>query len=265
MIELFSYPFVQRALLGGVIVAVLTAFIGVFVVLRRSSMVGDTIAHASLAGVAVGLLVGIDPLVAAAVVAVIAAGVLPVLTKYAALPIDSVLGFILPFSMAIGVILLALMPGFQPELISYLFGSILSISWGHVWLIAGLSALTLGVLFFLYRTLMFVSFDEVYAKAAGVRVQWVNTIFGFLLAVTIVTGIQLVGVILLNALLVIPASTVRLFSRSLKDMFVFTPIVSVLEVVGGIALSFMFDVPSGPMIVLVGGLVFLVSVFVKRR
>jgi zinc transport system permease protein len=227
-------------------------------------MVGDTIAHASLAGVAIGLLIGVDPILTAAAVAVFTAVLLPTLTKSSTLPVDSILGFVLPFSMAIGVILLALIPGFQPELISYLFGSILSISWLHVLVISGLSVASLIILYVMYKTVLFVSFDEIYAKTAGVNIQRTNTIFSFILALTIVVGIQLVGIVLLNALLVIPASFVRLFSRSLRDMFMFTPLVSVLLVVGGIWVSFIVDMPTGPVIAVLAGLLFLAGVTVKK-
>lgn len=261
---ILSYPFIQRALLGGILVAVLTSFVGILAVLRRSSMVGDTVAHASLAGVALGLLIGWNPILTAAVIAVVISLSLPPLTRYSKLPIDSILGFVLPFAMAFGVILLSIIPGYQPELVSFLFGSILSISWANVATIAVLVLIVSISLFFLHEKLLFVSFDEVYAKTAGIKVGRINALYSIILALTIVVGIQLVGIVLLNALLVIPASTVRLMSRSLKDMFWYTPVVSVLVVIMGIFISFFIDIPTGPTIAVVSGAMFIFVISVKK-
>ncbi|QQS39477.1 metal ABC transporter permease [Candidatus Woesebacteria bacterium] len=262
--EFFTYPFVYRALLGGVLVAALTSWMGVLVILRQSSFFGDAIAHSSLMGVAVGLLLGINPIIAAAIYAVIVAFGLPYLKKHSDLPIDSLLGFILPFSMGVGVILLALLPGYQPELVSFLFGSILAISWNDVFIVLVIVLVSFITMLILKQKMVFASFDSEYAKITGIQVTKIDVIYNVLLAVTIVAGIRLVGIVLVNALLVIPASTVRLYAKSLNQMFVFTPIVSVLSTFLGIYLSFVFDVPTGPAIATVSGLIFLVAVVTHK-
>lgn len=262
--ELLTFPFIHRALVGGVLVAILTSLMGVLVVLRRASFFGDAIAHSSLMGVALGLLIGLDPILVAAIYAVIVSFGLPYLKKHSNLPTDSLLGFILPFSMGMGVIILALIPGYQPELISFLFGSILAIGWINILLISVLVLIALVTMLVLRKKMVFASFDNEYAKVSGIHVERIDALYSVLLAITIVAGIRLVGIVLVNALLVIPASTVRLFSRSLSQMFIFTPIISIISTLSGIFLSFALDIPTGPAIAVVSGLLFLMAVVVRK-
>ena len=264
LIEIISLPFMQRALIGGVLVAVLVSLMGVLVVLRQSSFFGDAIAHASLTGVALGLLMNLNPILVAAVYAVVVSLFLPYLKKFSKLPMDSLLGFIMPFSMGLGVMLLAFLPGYQPELISFLFGSVLSVSWNDIFVISFLSVVGLSILAMVRKRLVFASFDSTYAKISNINVEKIDVIYHILLAVTIVAGIRLVGIILVNALLVIPPSTVRLFAGSLKQMFIFTPLLSVFVVVMGLVFSILLNIPSGPSIAVSSGLVFLSGVALKK-
>lgn len=262
--EILSLPFVQRAILGGILVAILTSWMGILVVLRQSSFFGDAIAHSSLMGVALGLLLGLNPIAVAAIYAVFVSFLLPFMRKHSQLPIDSLLGFILPFSMGLGVILLAAIPGYQPELISFLFGSILSIGWADVLVISVLVIVTFLLMLALKGKLIFASFDSEYAKISGIKVEKIDILYNVLLAITIVAGIRLVGIILVNALLVIPASTVRLFARRLKDMFLFTPLLAVFIIIFGLVISFIFNLPSGPTIAVTSGGIFLGSLVLTK-
>lgn len=265
LITIFELPFMQRALIGGVLIAVLTSWMGILVVLRQSSFYGDAIAHSSLTGVALGLMFGFDPILVAAIYAIFISFLLPYLRKHSNLPIDSLLGFILPFSMAIGVILLGLLPGYQPELISFLFGSILAVSWEGILVIIGLIAAAVLLNLFYRKKLIFVSFDSEYARISGIKVEVIDVLYQILLAVTIVAGIRFVGIVLVNALLVIPASTVRIYARSLNQMFLFTPILSLFTVIAGLLASFYFDIPTGPSIAAFSGVVFLLALIGKKR
>lgn len=262
--EILTLGFMQRALIGGVLVALLTSLVGVLVVLRRSSFFGDAVAHASLLGVAFGLLLGLDPVLTAVLYAIIVAVGLPYLRKHSNLPIDSLLGFILPFSMGLGVILLSVIPGYQPELLSFLFGSILSVGWSEILIVATLVGIAFVAMIWMNKKLIFTSFDYEYAKIAGLPVDKIDVLYHVLLATTVVSGIQLVGIILVNALLVIPASTVRLFAHSLKHMFFYTPIVSVAVTVVGLVVSYVADIPTGPTIAVVSGLMLLAAIVFRR-
>jgi zinc transport system permease protein len=259
VIDALGYPFMQRALAAGLLIGVVASLLGVFVILRRSAFFGDAVAHASLAGIAIGVVSGVPPLLPAAAVAVGIGLALHRLERVGRLSLDTILGFILPFFMAIGVLVLSLSPGFQPELLSYLFGSILTVSWqglGAIGLVAGVVALVLGGL---GRRLVFATFDPDGAHAAGVDVARVLTVQHVLLALTVIASISVVGIVLVNALLVIPAATAKLLARSLRQMFVLAPLLGVGSVLAGLTISAWIDVPSGPMIVGLAGVLFLAA------
>jgi zinc transport system permease protein len=259
VIESLAYPFMQRALAAGLLVGLVASLLGVFVILRRSAFFGDAVAHASLAGVAVGVVTGAPPLLLAAAVAVGIGLSLHRLERVGHLSLDTILGFILPFFMAVGVLVLSLRPGFQPELLSYLFGSILTVSWEGLAAIAAVSAIVAVVLARRGRALVFAAFDPDGAHAAGLRVAALLTIHHVLLALVVIAGISVVGVVLVSALLVIPAATARLLARSLGRMFVLAPLLGVGSVVAGLLASYRLDVPSGPAIVVVAGILFLAA------
>jgi zinc transport system permease protein len=259
MIEAFAYPFMQRALLAAVLVGLVASLLGVFVILRRSAFFGDAVAHASLAGIALGVVTGMPPLLLAAGVAVGIGLVLHRLERVGHLSLDTILGFVLPFFMALGVLVMAWSPGFQPELLSYLFGSLLTVSWPGL---AGIGAVALVVAVVLARLgprLIFAAFDPDGAHAAGVDVGRLLTAHHVLLALAVIASISLVGIVLVNALLVIPAATAKLLARSLKHLFVLAPLFGTTTALTGLALSYTFDVPSGPSIVMVSGLGFLAA------
>jgi zinc transport system permease protein len=255
--EVFAYPFMQRALLTGVLVGIITSLLGVLVVLRRSAFFGDAIAHASLAGVAMGVLTGWHPLLTAAGVSVGISMSLHLMERHTRLALDTVLGFILPFFMALGVLLLSLKPGYQPELMSFLFGSILTVSRASLILIAVVTLVVLGVFLRFRPQLVFATFDEEAAQLSGIRVGLILTGYYVLLALVIIASIRTVGIILVNALLIIPAATAKMLARSLAHMFVLTPLLGTTSVVGGIVSSYYLDLPSGPAVVVFAGLLFL--------
>ena len=175
------------------------------------------------------------------------------------LSLDTILGFVLPFFMAVGVLVLSLTPGFQPELLSYLFGSILTVSWQGLAFIAAVSALVAVVLARSGPALVFAAFDPEGAHAAGLRVAALLTLQHVLLALVVIASISVVGIVLVNALLVIPAATAKLLARSLAQMFVLAPLFGIGSVLAGLMVSAWVDVPSGPAIVVMAGIVFLTA------
>jgi len=256
-VEVFAYPFMQRALIAGLLVGGLTSLLGVLVVLRRSAFFGDAIAHASLAGAALGVLTGWPPLLPAAGVGVGLAMSLHAVERRSRLPLDTVLGFIMPFFMALGVLLLSFKPGYQPELISFLFGSILMVSHQSLLVIALIAVVVLGSFLRFRHHVVFAAFDEEAARLAGVPVTLMLTGYHVLLALVIIASIRTVGVVLVNALLIIPAATAKLLARSLTHMFILTPLLGMASVITGLVVSFHLDLPSGPAIVVLSGLAFL--------
>ena len=261
MIDLFTYPFMQRALLAGMLVGGITSLLGILVVLRRSAFFGDAIAHASLAGVATGILAGWPPLLTAAGVGVGISMTLYVVERRTQLSLDSVLGFILPFFMAIGVLLLSLRQGYQPELMGFLFGSILTVSYENLLLIIVITLVVLVVFFHFRAQLIFATFDEEAAQLSGIPVGFILTGYYILLALVIIASIRTVGIILVNALLIVPAATAKMLARSLTHMILLTPLLGMGSVLAGIMASYYLDLPSGPTIVVLSGLLFLSVAF----
>ena len=257
--DVLAYPFMQRALVAGLLVSLMTSLLGVLVVLRRSAFFGDAIAHASLAGVALGVLAGWHPLLTAAGVSVGISMGLHAVERRTRLALDTMLGFILPFCMALGVLLLSFKPGYQPELMSFLFGSILTVSRDNLVWIAVITLVVLGSFGRFRPQLVFATFDEEGAQLSGVRVSLMLSGYYILLALVIIASIRTVGVILVNALLIIPAATAKILARSLAHMFVLTPLLGATSVIGGIISAYYLDLPAGPTIVVLAGMLFLVA------
>lgn len=258
LVEIWQLPFMQRAIIGGVITALLLSWVGVFAVLRKAAFYGDALSHAALAGVAGGLVLGLPPLIGGLVYVTGVAFIIPVIQKLTKLNLDSILGILLPFSLALGVVLLATIPGYQPDLITYLFGNILTISWQLIGVAIVLFMVSSLLLFWKWKELSFVSYDPEYAQLVGVKVQAIDIMFNILMAVAIVISINLIGIILIGTLLIIPATIARLLSKNFRSMFIIAPIVSLLLVITGIHLSFFIDAPTGPVIALLAGTVFAI-------
>lgn len=265
MSDLLAFPFMQRALLAGVLVGLITSLLGIFVVLRRSAFFGDAIGHASLAGVAIGVVAGLPPLLLAAVVAVGIGLSLHEADRLSHLGLDTLLGITLPVFMSIGILVLSLVPGYQPELFSFLFGSILAVGPESLVWTGALAVVVVGLLVRFWRPMVFVTFDPDGARVSGIRTGPLLAVYHLLLALVVVASIKTVGVVLVNALLVIPAATAKLLARSLSAMFVLSPLIGIGSVVVGLVLSYVFDLPSGPAIVLTSGVVFLLCWLGGRR
>jgi zinc transport system permease protein len=250
---------------GGFLVGLLTSLLGVFVVLRRSAFFGDAIAHASLAGVAVGVVAGIPPIWPAGAVAIGIGLLLNRFERRSRLSIDTILGFFLAFFMALGVLILSIRPGYQPELLSYLFGNILSVSSGNLIAVGVIALVVLPAIAALRHSLTFATFDPDGARVAGIPVDRLITAYNALLALAVIASIRVVGVVLINALLVLPAATAKQLARSVGEMFWIAPIVGVGSVIVGLFVSLRWNVASGPAIALVSGVLFLAAGLARRK
>ncbi len=271
MPEFITLEFMQRALLAGAATALPLALLGIFVNAKGMAFFGDGVAHASLAGIAIGLLVGINPLWGAMLVAVIFAIGMALFDKYTKLRSDTILGFMFTVGMAIGVILLTFSKGYQPDLMSYLFGNILTISYADLWLIIPFSVITTILLLLLYRSILLLVINREMAWLSGIPVLAAELLLYVFLAITVVIGVKLLGIVLISALLIVPVAAGRQLATSLKSMLVQSVIYAELIVLGGLVVSYYLDLPSGAVIVLVGAVLFgvlfgtakLKQVFVK--
>lgn len=259
ILELLQTPFIQRAFIGGSIVAGMTSLVGVFAVLRRASFFGDALAHTALTGVAIGLLIGVNPLITALGVGCLVSFLLPVIEQKSRQHLDTLLGVLLPVALAVGVLLLSLKPGYRPDIASYLFGSILTVTWGNIYAIIAATIFILSTFLFLYPKLVAVAIDPTYAVVSGLSVTGLTIIHNLLLTTAIIPSVSLVGIILVNALLIIPAAIAKRFATSLKQMFIIAPIISIITTLIGMLISIAFNLPAGPSIVTVQGVLFLIT------
>ncbi|MDD2785475.1 MAG: metal ABC transporter permease [Patescibacteria group bacterium] len=259
MIVWLALPFIQRAVLAGLILGALLAILGIFVVLRRMAFFSDGIAHASLAGVAVGVLANTNPLLTALGISAVLAVIMAWLERKTKIASDAIVGLIFTGGMATGVILLALKSGYQPELVSFLFGNILSIQWSELWLMVVLAALIVAFLLLNYKRLALMVLNPEIAHLSGVPVTLYQTLLYVTVAASAVLGIKMLGVALLSALLIVPVSTAKLIAKSFRGLMLWSVIMSELTVITGIALSIQLNLPTGAVIVLCGLMLFLLT------
>jgi zinc transport system permease protein len=265
MFEMLSYDFMQRAFLAGIIIAILASISGTFVVLRRYSMISETLAHSALVGVGVGLVAGLNPLWMAVVIAVISAWLIEYLRAYFSLYSDAVLAIMLSGSLAIAVIIVSLGGAFNNSLFSYLFGSILSVSSDDIVVISVFGVICLSFLLVFSKEFYFISYDEDVAQTSGIKVKLLNFLLVSIVAVVIALSIRVVGSLLIGALMVIPTVAALQYRQGFIKTVLFALIFAVLSVVFGISLSYFFSLPSGATIVLCILMIFIISLVVNKR
>jgi len=263
IIEMLQFPFMIRAIAAGVILGWLLATTGVFVTLRKQAFFADGIAHASLLGVAIGLLFGQGIILWAVTIAIMVALAVTFLQKKVQVEHDSAIGVMYSVFFAAAICILYLFPSFRPELSTYLFGSMLTISWAEVMAIGILAMIVIVVLKKYYQALVFMIFDSDGAQIRGVPITLFEYGINCIVAVTIIMAIKLVGVVLVTGLLVIPAVLVRLYARSFQDMIIWSGVVGIVSVVGGILVSFFFNLPTGAAIVLFSGGLFIAALILR--
>lgn len=252
MIEILSSPLFVRAIVVGVGLAVLLPFVGVFITTRKMSFIGDGVAHASLAGIAIGLLAGVNPLWTALVVAVLFAVLLLVLERRTQISSDAIIGMLFTTGMAIGVILMSVQTGYQPELVSFLFGNILTIQAMDVPIILGMSAAAFVVLLLVRKQLMLNTIDSDEAWLRGISPVLMQLLLYVMTAIAIVLSVKMLGIILASALLVIPTTTAKLVASSLRQLYNLSVVLGVVMIIAGLVIAFIIDLPSGPVIILTG-------------
>jgi zinc transport system permease protein len=262
--EFLQYGFIQRALIAGSFIGILCSILGVFLVLRRFSLIGDGLAHATFGSVALALLLKMSPLYVSIPIVMTCSIVILKLTERARLYGDAAIGVVSSFGIAVGVMLSSIAGGFNVDLFSYLFGSILSISNVEVIISIILSVLVILIISLYYNELLSITFDEDSAKASGINTKFINTIFVLLTAVTVVLSMKVVGIMLISALLIFPAVTALQIARSFKAVMLAASLSAITSVVSGIVLSFFLDLPTGATIVMINFILFISSLAYKK-
>lgn len=261
MTEMLQYEFMQNAFIAGFIIAILASVSGTFVVLRRYSMISETLAHSALVGVAVGLVAGLNPLWVAVVVALLSAWLIEYLRSSFSLYSDAVLAILLSGSLAIAVIIVSLGGAFNNSLFSYLFGSILSVTNDDVVVIAVVGSLSLSLLLVYSKELYFIAYDEEVAQTSGIKVKLLNFILVSVVAVIIALSIRVVGSLLIGALMVIPTISALQFKQGFKNTTFLALGFALLSVAAGMTLSYEYSLPSGATIVICVLAIFIFSLF----
>ena len=258
MLNLFQYSFIVRGMEIGVLIGIIAPLIGTFLVLRRYALIADTLAHVSLAGVAIGLLFAFNPLVGAIIAAVVSSVAVERLRLSKRVYADSALSIFLSGSLALALVLISVAKGFSVDLFNYLFGSIVTVKTSDLHIILLLGILVLIAIIAFYKELLFITFDEEGAKVAGIKTRFINIVLIILAALTVSLAIPIVGTLLIAALVVIPVVTAIQLKKSFLATIIYAEIISVFSVVAGIIGSFYLNIPAGGAIVLLTILIFVI-------
>jgi zinc transport system permease protein len=265
MLEALSFQFMQNALIAGVLVSIACGIVGSLVVVNRMVFIAGGIAHGAYGGLGLALLLGISPLLGALGFSIALSVLIAFLTYADKERADAVIGAIWAFGMAAGIIFADISKGYNTDLTSFLFGAILSVSSGDLWLMGAVCVLIAALSFVFYKEFLAVSFDMEFAKLQGLGTKIFYTVLMIMTALCIVACIRAVGLILVVALLSIPPFIAEKFCVKLSQMMVVSSVLSVLFTLVGLALSYMFDLTSGASIILVASLAFLLVKVCDRR
>jgi len=250
--------------LAGFLLAGAAGPLGSFVGWRRMSYFGDTLAHASLLGVAFGLLLNVNPFYAVIVVTLLLALMLVVLERKPHLAVDTLLGIMAHSALSLGLVVVSLMSGVRVDLMAYLFGDLLSVTLSDIWLIGAGVALVVAVLCWQWRNLLSMTISPELAHVDGVNLQRSRIILMLVTALTIGLAMKFVGALIITSLLIIPAATARRFAKTPEQMAYFAVLVGMIAVTGGLGLSAFYDTPAGPSVVLCASVMFMGSLLKKQ-
>ena len=261
--DILSFEFMQNAIISGIAISLICSTVGLFLVLRKYSLFGDALAHSAFGGVALGLFLGLYPLWAAYAVSILSALGLTKIRQKFDISGDAIVAILLSSGIAIGIVLISLSGGFTIDIFSFLFGSILLVSTENVIMILGLCAVILIILITGYKKFMYITFSEEQAQISGIPVQKLNYLLIAIAGITVVTSMQLVGVLLVSALFVIPNVTAMMFKRSFKQTIILSMSFSVFSTVTGIMISYPLDIAPSGMVVLLAIMLFIGSLIIK--
>lgn len=264
LINLLQYPFMQRAIIAGVLMGLLCGFLGSFVALRQLSFFSHAVGHAALVGVAIGVLIQVEPTWTLLPFTLLFGVAVLYLIDQTDLWSDSILNIVLSGALAIGVILTTFIKGYRGNLINILFGDILAVTWTDISLTAVLLVVSVSILLATLRQQILLTLNQAVAKVQGVSIQFHRYLFVVLLSLTVAVAIKAIGILLVNAFLVIPAATAKLLSHQFKPYLGWSVAIGGLSSIVGMLISGALNFPSGPSIVLVQFCLFLIVFIVAK-
>ena len=259
ILEFFAYEFIQRAFIAGLIIALTAPVIGVFMVMKRLSLIGDTLAHTAFAGIALGTLLNFAPIWSALVVTLVSSLGITKIRKSARVSGDAALAVFVSLGLAVGIFLISLSSSFPFNLSSLLFGSILLVTWGDVWLIAGVGLVVSFTVIVIFKEIVHVALDEELAKASGLPVSLLNYLLNILIAVMVVASMRIVGILLVSSLIIIPALTAIQIGRSFRQTMFLSSVFGACSLLIGMVIALVIDSSPSRTIVLSAVTIFLLS------
>lgn len=263
LITILQYQFVERAIIAGFFLGLVCAVLGVFLVLRKMSLIGDGLAHISFGAIAIGIAFGIYPLFVAIPLVIIASLIIYTLTRNNIIEGDAIIGILASLGLAIGVIISSITTGFNIDILSYLFGNILAITQQELVfaIIGSISILSIIILF--YQEFMAISFNTEQAKISGLPVSRLDIVFSIITALTVIMSIKLAGALLISALLILPASSSLQIAKSFRQTIIFAIIIALISILFGIVFSFVGNIPTGATIVTINTIIFFGIILAK--
>ncbi|MBQ2676663.1 MAG: metal ABC transporter permease [Clostridia bacterium] len=263
-IEFLSYPFVQRAILVGSLVAVCAALLGVSLVLKRYSMIGDGLSHVGFAAMSIGVAFNKAPLFVAIPVVIIAAFLLLRLSENGKIKGDAAIAMISSSSIAVAMIVVSLQGGMNTDIYDFMFGSILAVNKSEVIAAIVMAAVIIPLYIICYNKIFSITFDEAFSKATGIKTNFYNTLLALLTAVTVVVGMRLIGTLLISSLIIFPCLTAMRVFKSYKKVVICSAILAILGVVIGISASCVLSIPAGSSIVVTNLLMFIIFTIIGK-
>jgi len=265
MLDIFTYSFMIKAFIAGIVIGTIAPLIGTFLVARRFSLIADTLGHISLAGIALGLLLHINPILTALVASIATAILVDKIRQNKHISGESALAMLLSGGLALAIVLIGLAQGFNVDLLSYLFGSITTVTSFDLYLIVPLGLLIIAVVYIFYKQFLYIAFDEEGARVSGINVKILNILLMVLTATAVSLSIRIIGSLLIGALLVIPVTTASQISKSFRQSLLLSVIISLVSVIAGLFASFYLNLPAGGAIVLISLIIFAFTYISKLK
>jgi len=261
--EIFQYEFIRNAMIAVVLVNIACGIVGTFVVTKRIVFISGGISHAAFGGIGLGYFLGLDPIITAIPFSILTAFGIGFIAKKTKVGEDAAIGILWAIGMSLGIIFINLTPGYAPDLFSYLFGNILTIPFSDLIIMVVLDIIIIFITILFYKEFKAISFDEEFSKVAGVPVDILYFLLLGMVALSVVILIKVVGIILIIALLTIPASMCRQFTNNIKTLIFLSMSIGIILTIGGLWISYILDLASGATIIILLGIVFLLSSFAK--
>lgn len=264
MMEMFQYDFIQNAVIAGVLISIAAGIIGSLVVVNKLTFLTGGIAHSSYGGIGIAIYLGLPVLFGATVFAIITAVIISMLTLNKRNRVDSLIGLMWAFGMAIGIIFVDLTPGYNVDLMSYLFGSIIAVSSADIWYMAILDIFVISIVMIFYKEILAVSYDSEFAELRGINTKFFYTLILILASLCVVAAIKAVGLILVIALLTIPTYLAEAFANRLSTMMIISSILATMFTIIGLGISYFYDISSGASIIITAVTLLTIVKLIKK-